>query len=114
MKTLSQETNGQPSQKPRTLPTQKSRPSRIAGKGPSVEESARAAPKRFSLWGDNSKKEAHDPSMPNKQSSHKKLSGDQALFNSKFLTASVLPEELTATGRTGGAKGITFRPEVKH
>lgn len=86
---------------------------------PSTEESVKVgqntASKKFSLWGQNVKKEAQDPSLSNKQSNNPRPSDTESNSLKSQTSASVSSSvELALAGLSGMTKKHSSRPEVKY
>nr|XP_009386459.1 PREDICTED: rho GTPase-activating protein REN1-like isoform X1 [Musa acuminata subsp. malaccensis] len=83
---------------------------------PSTEESVKVgqntASKKFSLWGQNVKKEAQDPSLSNKQSNNPRPSDTESNSLKSQTSASVASSvELALAGLSGTIKKHSSRPE---
>ncbi|THU47653.1 hypothetical protein C4D60_Mb09t17880 [Musa balbisiana] len=83
---------------------------------PSAEESVKVgentASKKFSLWGQNVKKEAQDPSLSNKQSNNPRPSDTESKSLKSQTSASVSSSvELALAGLSGMTKKHSSRPE---
>lgn len=86
---------------------------------PSTDESVKVgqntASKKFSLWGQNVKKEAQDPSLSNKQSNNPRPSDTESNSLKSQTSASVASSvELALAGLSGTIKKHSSRPEVKY
>ncbi|KAJ8472221.1 hypothetical protein OPV22_026564 [Ensete ventricosum] len=111
--------DGQPSQKHRMIIAKQSSnlpqgPNKVL---PSTEEPVKVgqntASKKFSLWGQNVKKEAQDPSLSNKQSSNQRPSDIESNCLKSQTSASVSSSvESALAGRSVGPQKITL-PDLR-